>query len=253
MTLAANAVRWLAGRKVIVDGVTVAVDAGQTLGLIGPNGSGKSSLIRLLAGLRAPASGEVSLEGKPMGGLNRRELARRVAVVEQHSATEANVTVFDVVSLGRTPHRSALSPWTADDDRIVRHALVQVGLENRRDQLWHTLSGGERQRVQLARALAQSPSFLILDEPTNHLDIQHQIDILRLIAELPLTTIVAIHDLNLAARFCDVIAVLSEGKLIACGSPAKVLTEQLIADVFGVEAHIATSEHHRRLHIQFLM
>uniref|UniRef100_UPI0031017D41 ABC transporter ATP-binding protein n=1 Tax=Neorhizobium sp. EC2-8 TaxID=3129230 RepID=UPI0031017D41 len=253
MTLAANAVRWLAGRRVIVDGVTVSVDPGQTLGLIGPNGSGKSSLIRLLAGLRSPASGQILLEERPMQGFGRRELARRVAVVEQHSATEANVTVLDVVKLGRTPHRSALSPWTNEDDRIVTEALARVELEDRREQFWHTLSGGERQRVQLARALAQSPSFLILDEPTNHLDIQHQIDIMRLVSDLPVTTVVAIHDLNLAARFCDVIAVLSEGRLVASGTPAEVLTEGLITTVFGVQAHISTSEYHGRLHIQFLM
>ncbi|MCB5204568.1 ABC transporter ATP-binding protein [Neorhizobium sp. T786] len=253
MTLAANAVRWLAGRKVIVDDVTVSIEPGQMLGLIGPNGSGKSSLIRLLAGLRSPAAGEVVLGGKPMSGLGRRELARRVAVVEQHSMTEANVTVLDVVRLGRTPHRSALSPWTSEDDRIVTEALARVDLEGRSDQFWHTLSGGERQRVQLARALAQSPSFLILDEPTNHLDIQHQIDILRLVAELPVTTIVAIHDLNLAARFCDQIAVLSDGRLIGCGAPMEILTEGLIASVFGVDAHVSTSQHHGRLHIQFRM
>lgn len=253
MTLGANAVRWLAGRKVIVDGVTVSVEPGRTLGLIGPNGSGKSSLIRLLAGLRAPAEGEVVLEGRPIAGFGRRELARRVAVVEQHSSTDANVSVLDVVRLGRTPHRSALSPWTDEDDRIVTEALVRVDLEDRGDQSWHTLSGGERQRVQLARALAQAPAILILDEPTNHLDIQHQIELMRLVAELPLTTIVAIHDLNLAARFCDAVAVLSDGKLVAAGLPQAVLTERLIAGVFGVQAQVSTSEHHGRPHIQFVM
>lgn len=253
MSLRANAVRWPAGRKVIVDGVTVSVEPGQTLGLIGPNGSGKSSLIRLMAGLRAPAEGEVVLEGKAITGFGRRELARRVAVVEQHLATEANVSVLDVVRLGRTPHRSALSPWTDEDDWIVTEALVRVGLEDREAQSWHTLSGGERQRVQLARALAQTPSILILDEPTNHLDIQHQIELMRLITELSLTTIVAIHDLNLAARFCDAIAVLAEGRLVASGAPAAVLTEELLADVFSVRAHVSTSEYHGRLHIQFAM
>lgn len=253
MMLAAHQVRWVAGRKPIVDGVSIAVEAGQTLGLIGPNGSGKSSLIRLLAGLRRPVSGDILLEGRAMKGFSRRELARRIAHVEQHATTEAHVTVVDVVRLGRTPHRSAFSPWTEADDRIVSEALAQVGLEERRHQYWHTLSGGERQRVQLARALAQSPSILILDEPTNHLDIQHQIEILHLVAELPLTTIVAIHDLNLAARFCDVIAVLSEGRLVASGVPAEILTEKLIAEVFAVRAHVSTSLHHGRIHIQFLM
>ena len=188
-----------------------------------------------------------------MTGFGRRELARRVAVVEQHSATGANVSVVDVVRLGRTPHRSALSPWTSEDDRIVDEAMVRVGMQDRRQQSWHTLSGGERQRVQLARAPAQAPSFLILDEPINHLDVQHQIEILRLVADLPVTTIVAIHDLNLAARFCDRIAVFSGGRLVASGTPFEILTEELISDVFGVEAHVSTSQHHGRLHIQFLM
>jgi iron complex transport system ATP-binding protein len=241
MTLGANVVRWLAGRKVIVDGVTVSVEPGWTLGLIGPNGSGKSSLIGLLAGLRAPAFGEVVLDGKAIAGFGRRDLARRVAVVEQHSTTEANVTVMDVVRLGRTPHLSALSPWTDEDDRIVTEALVRVGLADRGEQSWQTLSGGERQRVQLARALAQSP------------DIQHQIELLWLVAELPLTTIVAIHDLNMAARFCDAIAVLSNGRLVAPGTPRTILTEELIVGVFGVRAHVSTSEHHSRPHIQFVM
>ena len=253
MSLAAKDVSWLAGSKVILDGVSVSAERGRILGLIGPNGSGKSSLIRLLAGLRRPASGEILLDDKPIAGLSRRQLARRVAVVEQHSVTEAHVSVLDVVSLGRTPHLSALSPWTAEDDRIVADALAKVELEERRHQSWHTLSGGERQRVQLARALAQSPSFLILDEPTNHLDIQHQIDILRLVADLRLTTIIAIHDLNLAARFCDAIAVLSEGRLVVSGPPVDILTEGLIAEVFGVRAHVSTSQHHGRLHIQYLM
>lgn len=253
MKLAADSVCWHAGRKAIVDGVTVSVEPDRTLGVIGPNGSGKSSLIRLLAGLRVPAAGEVVLEGKEIASFGRRELARRVAVVEQHSTTEANVTVMDVVRLGRTPHRSALSPYTEEDDRIVAEALARVGLQDRKEQSWHTLSGGERQRVQLARALAQSPSILILDEPTNHLDIQHQIELLRLVVALPVTTIVAIHDLNLAARFCDAIAVLAEGRLVASGSPDEVLTEEMIAGVFGVKAHVSTSQHHGRLHIQFHM
>ncbi len=253
MMLGAKNASWHAGRKVIVDGVTVCVKAGQTLGLIGPNGSGKSSLIRLLAGLRPPAEGEIVLEDKAIGRLGRRELARRVAVVEQHSSTEASVSVVEVVRLGRTPHRSALSPWTAEDERIVDEALERAGLQDRRDQSWHTLSGGERQRVQLARALAQSPAYLILDEPTNHLDIQHQIEIMTLVAALPVTSIVAIHDLNLAAMFCDELAVLDGGRLVASGPPEKVLTERLISDVFRVRAHVGKSAHHGRLHVQFLM
>ena len=253
MSLAAWKVSWQAGKSIIVDGVTLVVEPGSTLGLLGPNGSGKSSLIRLLAGLRFPRSGEVTLDGRSVVRLPRKELARRIAVVEQHATTDANVTVLEVVRLGRIPHRSPFSPWTREDDRIVEEALERVDLANRRDQLWHTLSGGERQRVQLARALAQQPTDLILDEPTNHLDIQHQLEILRLVASLPITTIVALHDLNLAAMFCDRLAVLDHGKLVAVGSPEDILTEHLIRQVFGVEAHVGRSAHHGRLHIQYLL
>ena len=252
MSIAAHDVSWKAGSKIIVDGVTLEAQPGMTLGLLGPNGSGKSSLIRLLAGLRTPAGGQITLDAAPLGRFGRRQLAQRVAVVEQHATTEANVTVLDVVRLGRTPHRSALSPWTQADDAIVEQSLQRVELADRRHQPWHTLSGGERQRVQLARALAQEPTDLILDEPTNHLDIQHQLDILRLVAGLPLTTIVALHDLNLAAMFCDRVAVMREGRLVAAGTPHAVLTEALIAEVFKVRAQVAPSTLHRGLQIQYL-
>lgn len=252
MTISAQSVTWKAGRKIIVDGVTLTAEPGMTLGLLGPNGSGKSSLIRLLAGLRTPADGDIRLDGEKIGRFTRRRLAQRVAVVEQHATTDANVTVLDVIRLGRTPHRSTLSPWTQCDDEAVEQSLARVELSDRRHQLWHTLSGGERQRVHLARALAQQPTDLILDEPTNHLDIQHQLDLLRLIAGLPITTIVALHDLNLAAMFCDRLAVMKDGRLVAAGKPGDVLTEAMIADVFKVRAHVAPSLLHSGLHIQYL-
>ena len=252
MTIAAQSVTWKAGSKIIVDGVTLAAEPGMTLGLLGPNGSGKSSLIRLLAGLRVPAAGAVTLDGTSLGRFRQRKLAQRVALVEQHATTDANVTVLDEVRLGRTPHRSALSPWTERDDEIVAQSLERVELSDRRHQLWHTLSGGERQRVHLACALAQEPTDLILDEPTNHLDIQHQLDILRLIAGLPITTIVALHDLNLAAMFCDRLAVMRDGRLVAAGKPEDVLTEAMIAEVFSVRARVAPSTLHGGLHIQYV-
>ncbi len=174
-------------------------------------------------------------------------------MVEQHAMTETAISVVEVVRLGRTPHQGLLSGWTAADDTIVSDALARVGLLERARQPWHTLSGGERQRVQLARALAQTPTHMILDEPTNHLDIQHQFETLALVSRLPVTSVVALHDLNLAAMFCDRIGVMQAGMLIACGTPEDVLTPELIADVFGVKAHVAPSAHHRRVHIQFLM
>lgn len=252
MTICASSVSWGVGGKLIVDGVSVATRPGMTLGLLGPNGSGKSSLLRVLAGLRSPAQGSVSLDGTYLGGFSRREIAQRVAMVEQHTTTDIAVTVLDVVRLGRTPHRTALSPWTLKDDAVVERALERVELSARRHQLWHTLSGGERQRVQLARALAQEPTDLILDEPTNHLDIQHQLEILKLVARLPLTSIVALHDLNLAAMFCDELMVMKDGRVVAAGRPRDVLTEKLIATVFAVQARIITPPAEGPVHIQYL-
>lgn len=253
MSIRAEDIRWAAGRTLIVNGVTLDVRKGETFGLLGPNGSGKSSLLRVMAGLRAPASGGITLENQLLSDMPPRAIARRVAMVEQHSTTDTTISVIDVVRLGRTPHRGLLSGWTNEDDAVVADALSRVDLSDRAAQPWHTLSGGERQRVQLARALAQTPTHMILDEPTNHLDIQHQIEILTLVSLLPVTSIVALHDLNLAAMYCDRIGVMHRGRLIACGTPEDVLTTGLIADVFGVRAHVAPSPHHGRVHIQFLM
>ncbi|MDQ0301711.1 ABC transporter ATP-binding protein [Ancylobacter polymorphus] len=246
MTLATHDVRWGAGGKLIVDGVTLEVEPNRVLGLIGPNGSGKSSLLRLLCRLRKVASGVVTLDGEDIAGVGRRDLARRLAFVEQQATTEIALTVCDVVRLGRTPHRAAFAAWSAEDEHAVDAALERVGLSERHDQLWHTLSGGERQRVHIARALAQAPRELILDEPTNHLDIQHQLSILRLVRRLGVTCIVALHDLNLASLFCDRIGVLAAGRLVAAGAPEEVLTPALIRDVFGVEVAIRAGANGRR-------
>ncbi|MFF1697182.1 ABC transporter ATP-binding protein [Streptomyces sp. NPDC058257] len=234
--LRADRVTRTAGGHLIVDGVTLAPPPGATVGLLGPNGSGKSTLLRILAGVLAPASGAVTLDGRPLRDVGRRTVARRVAMVDQDATTQVELSVEEVVRLGRIPHRRAWSPSTPQDDEAVHEALARTGLADRAGQSWHTLSGGERQRVQIARALAQAPQELLLDEPTNHLDIQHQLDLLSLVADLPLTSVIALHDLNLAAMFCDHVLVLREGVAHAAGTPSEVITEELIAKVYGVRA-----------------
>lgn len=253
MSISAQNLCWSVGKINIVNDVSFSVPPGKVLGLLGPNGSGKSSLLRLLAGLRRPASGQVLLEGRDIQAIGRRALARRMALVEQHATTEANVRVRDVVTLGRIPHRSPLSGWTVVDEEAVIAALDRVGMWGRADRNWHSLSGGERQRVHLARALAQSPRELLLDEPTNHLDIHHQIALLRLVGELALTTVVALHDINHAAMFCDQLLVLDAGKVVAQGAPEDILSQALIRDVFRVEARIDSSPHHGRPHVHYLI
>lgn len=251
MSVSAQNLVWGVRRKTIVADVSLAVAPGETLGLIGPNGSGKSSLLRLLAGLKQPQSGRVEILGQDIARVPRRALARQVAFVQQSAATDTNVSVRDVVRLGRTPHRSALSGWTATDEAAVSAALEQVDMTDRRTQAWQTLSGGERQRVHIARALAQSPRVMFLDEPTNHLDIHHQIEILRMVRDLDLTSIVALHDLNLAAMFCDRIVVLQAGAVVACGTPEAVLTPELLREVFRVEAEVSAGRCPGQPHIRF--
>lgn len=221
--------------RAILDGVTLEVAPGETLGLIGPNGSGKSTLLRLLAGLERRARGEVALDGTPMARLSRRDIARRLAFVEQQAQTGDALTAGQVVELGRTPWLTALAPFGAADAAVVRDALAAVGMAGQAGQPWLTLSGGERQRIQIARALAQRPQIMLLDEPTNHLDIHHQLGLLRLVGRLPVTVVMALHDLNQALG-CDRLAVLEAGRLVACGSPAEVLTPARLRQVFRIHA-----------------
>lgn len=251
MSVVAENLIWSVRRRTIVSDVSFTVGRGETLGLIGPNGSGKSSLLRLLAGLKRPMSGRVEIHGQDIAQVSRKALSRQVAFVQQSAATETSVTVADVVRLGRTPHRSALAGWSEGDEAAVAHALDRVDMASRKRQAWQTLSGGERQRVHIARALAQTPQVLFLDEPTNHLDIHHQIEILRMVRDLDLTSIIALHDLNLAAMFCDRIVVLEAGTVRACGTPDAVLTQDTLSDVFNVRAHIVVTPGSDRPHIRF--
>lgn len=224
---------------VLLQGIDLEVQRGETLGIVGPNGSGKSTLLKLLAGLRAPASGEVRLGGRRLGELSRRSIAQQLAVVEQQADTDEAIRVFDAVALGRTPWLSALNPWSGEDDAIVHQALQDVDATHLGKRTWRSLSGGERQRVHIARALAQRPQILLLDEPTNHLDIQHQLAILKGVQSLPVTTLIALHDLNQALT-CDRLAVLDRGRLVALGKPLEVLTPERLQDTFGVQAHYLT-------------
>lgn len=238
MTLRADRVSWHRGGALVVDGVSLDPRPGETVGLLGPNGSGKSSLLRLLQAAAKPDAGSVTLDGQDIHAVGRRDVARRVAAVTQHAETDTDITVYDVVRLGRTPYRSIWGSSTSRDDEAIASALEQVSLTAQAQRPWRELSGGERQRAHIARALAQEPQELLMDEPTNHLDIRHQLELLHLVTTLDVTSIVALHDLSLAAMFCDSVVILKEGRAVAAGTPREVLTAELIRDVYEVDAEV---------------
>jgi iron complex transport system ATP-binding protein len=239
--LEASRIRVLAGDTLLIDGVSCTVRPGSVTALLGPNGAGKSTLLRALAAVEPPAEGDVSFDGEDLLGLRRRERARLAAFVEQDAATELSMPVSAVVALGRVPHESV---WQGDGHeslRVVADALRIVGMSEFADRDFTTLSGGERQRVLLAKAIAQEPRLLLLDEPTNHLDIRAQLSVLELLGSLAnegATVLAALHDLNLAAAYCESVIVIHEGRVVGAGPVAHTLTPELIGSVYGVDATI---------------
>lgn len=238
MRIDAENLSWGVPGKTIVRAVSLSVAEGETVGLIGPNGSGKSSLLRCLAGLRTPVEGRVRYDGVDIARWPSPERARKLAFVEQTADTDSDLRVADVAMLGRTAHRSRWRGPDATDHAVVGESLARLGLTDLAHRPWKQLSGGERQRTHLARALAQRTSALLLDEPTNHLDVRHQLELMELAASTPQTVVVALHDLALAARYCDRLVLMHRGAIVADGPAADVLTPSSLREVFDVEAEI---------------
>ncbi|WP_224401745.1 ABC transporter ATP-binding protein [Pseudonocardia sp. ICBG1034] len=228
----------VAGRATLVDGVSVSVRAGEVVGLLGPNGSGKSSLLRTVYRVGVPASGSVLVDGSDVRSRPARWVAQRVGVVLQDMPSDFPLTVREVVAMGRSPHKRPLAADDPVDHGLVGSALELLDLTTLGGRRFATLSGGERQRALVARALVGRPALLVMDEPTNHLDVRHQLALLELVRDLGLPTLVALHDLNLAARYCDRLCLLDGGRAVATGSPAEVLTPERISAVYGVTATV---------------
>ena len=230
----------LGGAPILRD-VTLYAGPGEWLGIIGPNGAGKSTLLHAACGV-VPFTGTISLGGDPVGALDRRTRAARIALVPQTPAVPPGMTVIDYVLLGRTPHRAALAPETCTDLAVVRTAIEQLDLTRFARRTLTSLSGGERQRAFLARVLAQQSDIVLLDEPTAALDIAHQVDVLQLIdrlrRELNLTIVTTLHDLTLAGRYPDTLAMLAEGRLVALGAPRDVLTVEIVEHHYGTPVRI---------------
>ncbi|MFV0526223.1 MAG: ABC transporter ATP-binding protein [Acidimicrobiales bacterium] len=229
---------WRVGHRAILDDVCLELAPDETLGIVGPNGSGKSSLLRCIVGEQPPDTGHVRFNGRPAGAFTRRELARTLAVVHQHQTVDAGVTAAQVIELGRLPHRRLLQSASTAEGELLARCAHRTGVADFLDVPFVRLSGGERQRVVLARALAQEPSILLLDEPTNHLDLRYQVELVDLIRDLRLPTLVVLHDLSLAARLCHRLVVLDAGRVQAEGPPKEVLDRDLLSQVWQVEAEI---------------
>lgn len=241
-----------AGARHLVREVSLTAESGEVIGLVGPNGSGKSSLLRAVYRVLRPDAGSIRIDGDDVWSLPVRRLARIMAVVVQEPGADFDLTVREVVAMGRTPHKRLLDGDNAEDVRLIESALVSVDGVELADRPFDRLSGGERQRVLIARALAQQPSLLVLDEPTNHLDVRHQLDVLGMLRRLPATVLVALHDLNLAAYYCDRLCVLRDGEVVASGPPREVLTERLIAEVYGVAGEVVVHPRTGAPHVTFL-
>jgi iron complex transport system ATP-binding protein len=229
------------GRRAVLQGVDVAVGAGEVVGVIGPNGCGKTTLVRLLAGVLAPQAGAIRLDGRALVSHRRIEVARRVAVLAQDAGVEFPFTVLEVVLMGRAPHLPAFGFPSAHDLAVARGALARLDVAGLEARTVDRLSGGERQRVLIARALAQEPAVLLLDEPTTHLDLGHQARLLELLHELRargLAVACVLHDLHLAALACDRLLLLAGGRIVRAGAPAAVLTAELLGRAYGTAVRI---------------
>ena len=240
-TISAQNVTFEIEGSTLLHGVDLCADRGQMVGLIGPNGAGKSTLLRTLSGILKYHGGAIALDGEDLNALSSKDLAADVALVPQIAPFTHGFTSIELVLMGRYPHLGRFQVEGKEDDRIARDAMRLTEIGRFADRTLDTLSGGERQRVFVARALAQQPRLLLLDEPTSNLDVLHQLKMLDLVRQLVddgLTAVAAIHDLNMAARYCDKLVLLSEGRVLAKGPPHEVLSPATIESAFGVKSAV---------------
>lgn len=240
MEVLTKAVKVFLGKKEILKGINLDVKDKEFLGLIGPNGSGKSTFLKCVYRVQRPTEGAIFLNGKNLDEMSYRESALQLAVVAQHNFYSFDFDVLQVVMMGRSPHKKIMDRDNAEDYAIARRALQTVGLAGFEKRSFITLSGGEQQRVILARALTQQAECMVLDEPTNHLDIKYQLETMDIVKSLDLTVLVAVHDLNIAAMYCDRLIAIKDGTIVGCDTPRHLLTEDFIYDLYEVRTKVET-------------
>ena len=240
MEILAEAVKLFIGKQEILKGVDFRLRDKEFLGIIGPNGSGKSMFLKCLYRVQKPSAGKITINGQALDELSYRESALQLAVVAQHNFYSFDFSVMEVVLMGRSPHKRLLDRDNQNDYEIARRVLHVVGMEDLAQRNFSSLSGGEQQRVILARALTQQAECMILDEPTNHLDIKYQLQIMDIVKGLDLTVAAAIHDLNIAALYCDRLIAIRKGRVVGLGTPRELLTEKFIYDLYEVHSKVET-------------
>src|SRR5699024_8765592 len=230
------------GERTVVEGLDLDLLPGRVTAIVGANASGKSTLLRSMSRLLTPRRGQVLLDGQQVHRLPAKQLARVLGLLPQSPLTPEGITVADLVGRGRHPHQGIFSRWSAADDEAVAAALDTTGTAELAERPVDERSGGQRQRVWIAMALAQGTDLLLLDEPTTFLDVNHQVEVLDLLADLNrergITLVMVLHDLNLAARYSDRLVMIAGGAVAASGDPSEVLTEQRVREVFGLDSRI---------------
>ena len=239
-------------KKDILKDISFDIPKGSFVGIIGPNGSGKSTILKNIYRLYKPDSGRLILDNKDLSTMKDKDCAKEIAVLAQESNSQFEFTVEQIVKMGRYPYKSVFEDYSKKDIEMVNNMLKRVGLDDYSNRSFSKLSGVEKQRTLIARALVQDTDFLILDEPTNHLDIGYQIQLMDLVKGLNITTLSAIHDMNIASMYCDYLIVMKDGKIRKCGSVEEVITSDMLKEIFGVNAYVGINPINNKLQVSFM-
>ncbi|MGL4740399.1 MAG: ABC transporter ATP-binding protein [Sarcina sp.] len=222
----------------ILKGIDIEILNGKFVGILGANGSGKSTLLKTIYRVYKSNTGKIYIDGRNIEEITSKEIAKEIAVLAQENISNFDFSVKDMIQMGRYPYKNLFSDYSKEDENIVLNLINKLNLQDVKHRNFNSLSGGEKQRTLIARALAQKTDFIILDEPTNHLDIGYQIQLMDILKSLDITIFAAIHDMNIAAMYCDYLIVIKDGIVFKKGTVEEVLTEDLLKNVFNVNAHI---------------